>query len=178
MRLSKRIMLLAVATGSTGILLAGTTFAADVITDTQITSIRNQCGELKATLTRLRQNDTLLRINRGQLYRAIADKLMTPLNKRIASNNLDDSTLVPITATFNDTYQKFYNDYKIYDLALDDVLTTDCQTQPTQFYSALQDAREKRITLGETSQELTDLAVKYKKAVQAFTKKFSKEASA
>ncbi|HWT40435.1 MAG TPA: hypothetical protein VN081_04180 [Dongiaceae bacterium] len=175
MKFSRRFGLAAVTVLAACLVMAGSVFAADVITDKQITAIRNQCNELQANLTQLHQSDTLLRINRGQLYRTIADKLMTPLNQRIASNNLDNSTLVPLTAEFNDTYTDFYNDYKDYDQSLSAVIQIDCKKQPTQFYSALQQAREKRIKVGKSSQELTDLAVEYKKAVATFTQSLVKE---
>lgn len=174
MKFSKRIIVAGIVALAGGSLLTASVFAADVITDKQITTIRNQCNELQATLTQLHRSDALLRINRGQLYRTIADKLMTPLNERLASNDFDNAKEEALTKRFNDTYTDFYNDYKLYDQSLSAVIDIDCKKQPTQFYTALQDAREKRTAVAESSQTLTDLAIQYKKAVETVRADLSK----
>lgn len=139
-----------------------------VISDAQITAIRTHCSELQATLNRVRQADTLLRYDRGQLYRTIADKLMVPLNQRIASNQLDGSKLVATTAEFNLTYQEFFEAYRVYDIALNLATDVDCTRQPTTFFDRLMEARDKRETLHEASKELTKLAKQYRQEFTEF----------
>lgn len=139
-----------------------------VITDAQITTIRAHCSDIKSTLYRLGQSDTLLRYNRGQLYRTIADKLMVPLNQRIASNQLDGSELVATTASFNKEYQVFFDAYKNYDIALSAAVDIDCKKQPTTFYDKIADARDKRIALHESSERMVALATQYKKQFDVF----------
>jgi hypothetical protein len=138
------------------------TTAEDIINDAQIASIRSQCTELLAILNRIRQADTLLRYDRGQIYRAIADKLMVPLNQRIASNQLDGSQLVATTAKYNDEYQTFFNAYRIYDESLVAALAIDCSKQPTIFYDKLAIARQDRSKLHDSSGKLIELAKQYK----------------
>lgn len=142
--------------------------SSDVITDAQISAIRTHCVALQASLNRLHQTDALLRYNRGQLYTTIRDKLMTPLNQRIASNQLDGSKLVKTTASFDSAYDKFYEAYRVYENSLSRVLDTDCTRQPTTFYSRLADAREKRLELHAISQQIVALAVQYKVQFDAF----------
>lgn len=140
----------------------------DVITDVQLRAIRAQCTELQATLHRVHQGDALLRHNRGQLYKTISDKLMVPLNQRIASNQLDGSSLVSVTATYNTTYQSFYDSYKAYENAISSAMRIDCSKNPTQFYDAVADARQKRMKLHADSSKLVSLAGQYKKAFDTF----------
>ena len=141
---------------------------ADVITDNQIKVIKARCTELKATLQQLHDSDLLLRYNRGGLYRTISDQLMSPLNQRIASNQLDGSDLVKVTANYNTTYQQFFNAYKSYEDSLSTVLSTDCNNQPSTFYSQLLDARQKRLALHESSTKLVTLAKSYKTSFDTF----------
>lgn len=140
----------------------------DVITDAQITAIRTHCTDIQGTLNRLKQTDTLLRYNRGQLYRTIADKLMSQLNQRIASNQLDGSELVATTATYNKEYQIFFDAYKNYDVGLSQLLAIDCSKQPTSFYDKLRDVRQKRIALHTSSKKMIELAGQYKKQFDTF----------
>ena len=87
---------------------------------------------------------------------------MTPLNQRIASNQLDGSALVATTAKYTRQYQTFYNAYRDYKLALQGALNTDCSKQPTVFYDAITKAREKRILVHEASVQLLNLAEQYR----------------
>lgn len=140
----------------------------DVITDQQIAAIRTNCTEIQGTLNRLQQSDLLLRTDRGELYRTIADKLMVPLNQRIASNQLDGGKLVAITAEFDSEYQEFYDAYKEYDMALVAASQIDCVKRPTQFYDAVAVARTKRQALGKANQQLVKLISDYKREFTAF----------
>lgn len=143
----------------------------DVITDAQITAIRTHCTDIRGALNRLQQTDTLLRYNRGQLYRTIVDKLMSPLNQRIASNQLDGAELVATTAQYNKEYQVFFDAYKNYDIELSQLLSIDCTKQPTSFYGKLSDVREKRIKLHESSVKIIELATQYKGQYDIFRSK-------
>jgi len=140
----------------------------DIINDAQITSIRSHCTELQATLNRIRQADTLLRTDRGRIYRAIADKLMVPLNQRIASNKLDGSDLVATTAKYNAEYQLFFDAYRTYDVSLAATLAIDCTKQPTTFYDKLAIARNDRSKLHDSSVKLIGLAKQYRTQFDMF----------
>ena len=140
----------------------------DIITDAEITAIKTHCSDIQVTLNRLKQADKLLRLDRGQVHRVIRDKLMTPLNQRIASNQLNGSELVATTAAYNNEYQKFFAAYTEYDTALSLAISTDCVKQPTTFYDRVADAREKRFTLRQASRELVILAGQYKSQYENF----------
>lgn len=140
----------------------------DIINDAQIASIRAHCTDLQATLGRIRQADTLLRYDRGQIYRAIADKLMVPLNQRIASNQLDGSELVATTAKYNAEYQVFFDAYRTYDASLATTLAIDCTKQPTTFYDKLAIARQDRSKLHISSVKMVELAKQYRVQFDSF----------
>ena len=126
------------------------------ITPEKIEKIKTHCTENQATLNRLHQTDAFLRTNRGELYRTISDKLMVPLNRRLASNQLDAGSLLTITADFNAEYRVFFDAYIQYDNAMTHLLTIDCNKEPVTFYNALTSAREKRVILSESNQAIQD----------------------
>lgn len=145
------------------------------ITQEKIDKIRERCTENLATLNRLHQTDAFLRTNRGDLYRTISDKLMVPLNRRLASNQLDGGQLINLSADFNKEYNKFYTAYTEYDNAVSKVLTIDCDKAPVTFYNALVDARTKRDNLSKSNQELMRLVQAYGTTFEDFRAKYSKE---
>ena len=156
-------------------LLAKPAHGADIITDQQIQVIKTNCTDIQATLNRLQQTDLLLRTDRGELYRTVADKLMVPLNQRVASNQLDGGKLVAITASFNTKYSDFYDAYKEYDRALTSASRIDCVKQPTQFYDAVAVARTKRQKLHAANQALVELAAEYQAEFKDFRAQVKKE---
>jgi len=135
--------------------------AAATITPEKIARIRARCIENQATLNRLHQTDAFLRNDRGNLYRTISDKLMVPLNRRLAANRLDGGPLLTITSDYNAQYRKFYSAYIEYDNALSKVLEIDCDREPVAFYNALLDAREKREALSVINLAIKDLIRQY-----------------
>lgn len=130
--------------------------AVTEITPEKVEKIKAHCIENQATLNRLHQTDAFLRTNRGELYRTIGDKLMVPLNRRLASNQLDAGNLLTITADFNDEYRVFFDAYIQYDNAMTKLLNIDCGKEPVTFYNALVDAREKRVILSQSNKAIQD----------------------
>ena len=129
--------------------------AAVIVTPSKVERIRDNCVENQALLNRLHQTDTSLRTNRGNLYRTIGDKLMSPLNSRIAANDLDNTELEDITVKYNKAYNVFYSSYIAYDESLTKLLTINCIKEPVTFYNALLDSREKRASLSESNRKMS-----------------------
>lgn len=151
------------------------TNAATTITEEKIEKIKNRCTENQATLNRLHQTDAFLRTNRGELYRTISDKLMVPLNRRLASNQLDAGSLLTITADYNEQYRVFFDAYISYDNAMSKLLTMDCNLQPVSFYNALVDAREQRMLLSASNQAILESIRNYGSEFTAFKTKFEEK---
>lgn len=149
--------------------------AAATVTPEMVTRIRARCTENQAALNRLHQTDAFLRTNRGDLYRTIGDKLMVPLNRRLAANRLDGATLLTITSDYNSEYTRFYNAYIQYDNALSEVLKIDCNREPVGFYNALLEAREKRIVLSGINQAIKDKIRQYGVSFTEFKAEFERQ---
>ena len=149
--------------------------AAVTVTPEIITRIKTHCVENQATLNRLHQTDAFLRTDRGNLYRTISDKLMVPLNRRLASNQLDGGALLTTAAEYNTQYNKFYIAYIAYDNSLSKVLKIDCSEQPVAFYNALLDAREKRTELSKINLRIKDLVRQYGKSFMDFKQSYKED---
>lgn len=149
--------------------------AAATITPEVVERIKNRCVENQAALNRLHQTDAFLRNDRGNLYRTIGDKLMVPLNRRLASNQLDGGALLSITSDYNTEYNQFYQAYIDYDNALSEVLKVDCNREPVAFYNALLDAREKRIKLSESNGKIKEHIRQYGVAFVDFKTTYERE---
>ena len=151
----------------------GKTDAVEVVTDDQIAAVKSRCTEVQATLNRLEASDKLLRHNIGSTFLILSDKLMVPLNQRIASNQLDGSGLLAITASYTKAYRgdpenDFYTAYTKYEDSLLATMRIDCVKQPTTFLDALDEARQNRLKLRQATEQLMKLAEEYKEAFDVF----------
>lgn len=149
--------------------------AATTITPEKVARIRARCIENQANLNRLQTTDAFLRNDRGSLYRTIADKLMVPLNRRMAANSLDAGPLLKIASDYDDEYSRFFDAYIEYDNALRKVRGINCDREPVSFYNALLDARDKRAKLSASNQALRELIRQYGLAFTTFKADFEKE---
>jgi hypothetical protein len=86
---------------------------------------------------------------------------MVPLNRRLASNQLDAGNLLTITADYNNQYRTFFDAYIKYDNAMTKLLDIDCSKEPVTFYNALTDARDKRKAVSLSSLAIQDLIRSY-----------------
>lgn len=149
--------------------------AATTITPEIVERVKTHCVDNQSRLNRLHKTDAFLRTERGNVYRTISDKLMVPLNRRLAANQLDGGALLTITADYNDAYTDFYDAYIDYDNALSKVLEIDCSKEPVTFYNALLEVREKRAKLSGINQTLKELVRKYGVAFTDFKTNYEKE---
>lgn len=174
-----KLALVAACTILAGALLAVNVAAQETgnrtITQEKIEKIRNNCTQNQASLNQLHQNDAFLRTDRGDIYRTISDKLMVPLNRRLAANQLDAGKLVELSATFSNQYDDFFDAYFEYDNALTDVLRTDCRLEPVTFYNNLLEARTKRAILYKANQALMETIREYDTSFTDFKANYEKE---
>lgn len=127
--------------------------------------IKVNCSATQSTLSRLRQSDTLLRVNRGQLYESIQTQLIEAFNARVSSNRLDGNELKTVNKEYNSALDGFRTDYIKYEEQLSRAISMDCQKQPQNFYDAVLVARETRQRLHEDIVKINQLATKYLEAV-------------
>lgn len=175
MRLRVVVATAALIVGAVFVLPGRPAEAATTITPEVVERIKNRCVENQAALNRLHQTDAFLRNDRGNLYRTIGDKLMVPLNRRLAANRLDGATLLTVASSYNTEYNRFYRAYIDYDNALSEVLDTDCKKEPVTFYNALLEAREKRLKLSESNLKIKEYVRQYGVAFTDFKTAYEKE---
>lgn len=148
-----------------------TVFAETPLSDAQLTSVRNNCVEARATLAQLHASDALLRVNRGQLYELISTKLMAPLGSRIALNKLDGVSISAEAVAYEKQLDTFRSYYQQYEQAMSRTLTIDCSVQPAEFYAAVSDTRDKRSRVHDSTLALRAIAQQYKAEVDAFAER-------
>lgn len=144
-------------------------------------SITMDCLAVKFKLTKVHEDDGLVRVTAGQAYDQIGNKLMTRLNSKIAEQKLGGGPLINAAADFEDNLNEFRESYRVYEVAMNNLLKADCQSQQQTFYSALQDVRTKREEVHKTTLELQSSMKAYYEAFQEFKKdhleKLNQEAS-
>lgn len=147
-------------------------FAVDtkVLTDAQISAIQANCNAVKVNLELLHGNDAVFYVNMSQRYNGIAQRLMAPMNSRIALNGMDGVALTKVTVEYNEGVQAFTRQYAIYEKSLQRAIDTDCQTKPVEFYSAVSVARVNREDLADVVSSLYEIGGEYSKEVALFKK--------
>ncbi|MFZ1301208.1 MAG: hypothetical protein WAQ27_01345, partial [Candidatus Microsaccharimonas sp.] len=80
------------------------------LTTEQIEHIRSNCVSIKSTLNQLHVSDALLRVNRGQMYESMANKLMSPFNSRLSNNGLDAKATSLVTTSYRSSLDTFRAD--------------------------------------------------------------------
>lgn len=149
--------------------------ASAPMTEAHITRIRNNCVEAQASLSQLHASDALLRVNRGQLYESISEKLMAPFNSRVALNRLDGAQLVSTATDYERELADFRTKYQQYEEAMSDTLRINCKNEPVAFYDSVTDARDKRQKVHESTMVLHETIGDYKDQFEAFAKNYQEK---
>ena len=142
------------------------------MTDAMLAHIRETCSSVQANLNRLHASDALLRVNQGQVLLAISNRLMSPLNSRIAINQLDGGKMTSITSTYVTQFDAFSVAYQQYEEAMTRTMQTDCTKQPAAFYTALVDARTKRTAVHDRMVDLRKSLTDYETEFTTFSAGF------
>lgn len=146
--------------------------AQAALPEAQIEYIRQNCVTAQTTLTRLHASDALLRVNRGTLYELFSDKLMAPLNSRIALGRLGGLKLAATTLEYDRQIDVFRSSYSQYEESMSRTLKINCNDKPVEFYEGIQTTRERRQRLHEDTETLTTLLEAYKTEFESFAKEF------
>ncbi len=166
-----------------GVILAGATlglsFAAHAQQSPQITEekqaqIKASCSEIKTNLSQLDVSDRLLRINRGQLYESLANKLMDRFNARLNSNSLDAKAMETVTTHYRQQLGKFREHYTAYSQKLSEAMRIDCAAEPVRFYETVEAARAARVLVHNDVKSLHDLIDDYRHSVDDFLLNFER----
>lgn len=124
-------------------------------------AVTMDCLAVKLKLTKVHEDDGLLRVTAGQSYDHIANKLMGRLNSKIAEQRLDGGQLIDTAAQFDSQVNEFRVSYQTYEVAMSDLLKMDCRSQQQSFYAALESTRSKREEMTKTVKNLDETVQKY-----------------
>lgn len=147
------------------------------MTDAHMQRIQQNCSEAIGSLQQIHTNDRLVRVNRGQAYDSMSTKLMAPMNSRLALNKLDGSSLVKITASYDQELASFRANYKKYDDQMSSVLQMDCRRQPVAFYDAVAKARASRELVHQNTLTLNRLIIDYEAEFVSSRSKFEQSST-
>jgi len=142
------------------------------ISNEQINRIYTNCTLTKNTLNQIHASDALLRVNMGQIYESMSNKLMTRFNNRVANNNFDNKSLKSVTDSYNSTLDTFRTDYKRYEEHLTAAINIDCKKQPVSFYDAISSARSDRGRVHNDIVKINQFIDQYQLAVGEFEKNY------
>lgn len=154
----------------------GVARAMETATEEQVGKVKNRCTQLESSLNQLERSDALLRNNIGNSYLTISQKLMVPMNQRIAANQLDGGKLVQISAEYKKTYdEEFYVNYKNYEISLNNTLKINCKNEPAELFESIAATREKRSELYDSSRKIITIAKEYNSEYKKFKTEVLKE---
>lgn len=139
-----------------------------ILTEAQSQAISDSCTVSKIALGEVHSNDAVMRVNLGQEYSNITNRLMAPLNSRIALAGRDGVELTRITAEYNQVLQEFRALYSSYDDSVQKALNIDCRQQQAEYYAAVMTAREQRQEVRAAVEQLNELARQYRSEVDEF----------
>lgn len=161
-RRMKRIAIAAVA-----FVLAASPQAVWAIDETELTNdrieyIRNNCGDTQTALGGIRATDKVAYVNIGQQLDTLSNRLMAPMNSRVAINKLDGVALTKTTVDFNAEIKRFQALYREYERGVDVTVAMGCYNQPVEFYDNLTALLQKRVDVRASFERLSLLVAQYR----------------
>lgn len=129
--------------------------AAD-LTDERRGAISQNCGSIKSSLKALQKSDSRTRVLLGTTYQNILTNYLTPLNLRLVKSSLPSPELVNLQSDFINSRNDFSRLFISYSQSLEELIATNCQTRPDEFFDRLEITRERRAALSRSVQALAD----------------------
>ena len=150
-------------------LVAGVAFAiesdlvpsgTEAYTDTKGINIVNSCTIISKKLKTLQQEDSRVRTYLGDRYDTISTNYIKPLNTRLVLNNYA-TTDAESQAKLLEAKTLFAADFVDYQKSLEDLISTDCKTNPEIFYGKLNIVREKRKVMSQDVLTIEEIISKH-----------------
>ena len=131
-------------------------------------SVTMHCPTVKFRLIKIHENDGLARVNAGQHYDLIATKLMARFNAKLAENRLSGGELFNYAAEFDKHLINFRDQYRVYETAMTQLIKSDCEAYPQNFYHLLDAVRNERQKVQKEVLTLHKIAGQYRKELSKF----------
>ena len=136
------------------------------LSEDQRGAISQHCATTKQSLRTLQRTDARTRSYLGSAYESLLTNYITPLDLRLINSGQPNSNLINIHSEIIDTRKNFISEYTSYSQALEDLISTDCQSDPDNFYEKLVETRKRRAKVSSTTTTLRNLFSEHLTAVR------------
>ncbi len=134
-----------------------TAFPAMAASEAQESAVKEKCETISNELKNIQKTDARTRVYLGGLYERILSKFVVPLNVRAVENSLSSAELVENQNKISEAKELFANDFVSYQQDLESLVTTDCRTEPGEFYDQLVKVRQKRKIVEQDTLKMRNL---------------------
>ena len=141
------------------------------ITQDQQDAIVSRCSKIRDSLKDVQKEDAKARVHLGERYEAVLNRFIVPLNVRLVEKNLSNASLVENQNDFVEAKTMFADDYIVYQRELEELVTLECKSNPSQFYEKLTKVRQKRKTMEQDVMRLRSLISQHVKLVKELMEK-------
>ena len=121
----------------------------------------------------MQRTDARARSYLGAAYENLVTNYITPLDLRLINNGRPNANLTAIHSRIVETRKQFISEYTNYSQSLEDLIATDCQNSPEEFYTKLVSTREKRASLSTTTTNMRNLFSEYLTDVKLLRNSFT-----
>ena len=139
------------------VLVSAQPVSAAELNDDQTGAIVQNCATTKQSLRTLQRTDARARSYLGSAYENLLSDYISPLNLRLINSNQPNANLTNIHSKILETRKEFNSRYTSYSQALEELISSDCQNHPDEFYDKLVNTRKKRAELSSTTTTLRNL---------------------
>lgn len=140
---------------------------AAALTEAEEQRISAHCDEIRSTLRTIQHEDSRVRISMGAVFGILSTNFITPLNLRLVNNDIAASTLLDFQADFASNRADFSTKFIDYSRSLEDLISTNCKTSPSEFYTKLEQTRALRAEVNKLTSALAQSATEYQGHVEA-----------
>lgn len=147
------------------VLLSCLALPVSALSETQEAAIVKKCDSIQEKLKLVQKRDARVRVYLGALYEKILTKYIVPLNVRLVENSVTNVSLIENQNSFAEARIGFMNDFVYYQRSLEELVATNCETNPQDFYQKLEQVRTKREKMTKDVAELSELLTKQKSFV-------------
>ena len=107
------------------------------VSEVQKSAISSNCSSIKESLKLTQRTDAGARVYLGGKFETILSKYITPLNIKLVEKNISDPELIENQSNFAEAKAKFSSDFIKYQQDLEDLIATNCENEPEEFYEKL-----------------------------------------